>query len=1221
MRLRPVHLAVPLVFFVTLVVARCGPERPPPSPPPTARQTAEEAQNAAFARLRTESSIRAEVSVERDGSVRFARFNVPTATGTDSVDRAFGFLERYRDLYRLREPRRELVPEHVASGGDGDTQVHFTQRIGTVPVEGSWLRVHILNGRVRSTAGRYLVALPALAPPSLNEGAARERATAFAANPGVRAVLHPPRLVAYAPSLLGGDPREAIRPAWRVVLAARDGVARVLFDAATGAALTRETLRNDQVRPPYPTNYLISDAHNGTSRIEDDECKWDNLAAVIDQFGAFADQDRRLCPMPPPPGCSQSCPTPPGLCVPCCVTFHPEPPPEARDLDPNLRATWDYYATRFRHYGWNAWGMRTPAVVVAGYNPANAAYEGGCDVIAFSSRMERPRDVAAHEYTHAVIAYGNSRLRYRGQSGALNESLADTFGALVNRSWQIGRDTPRSGCMSDGNLVLRDMSDPRRCGHPDHMNATISGDAQGFRAPANTSGTPCVTPGSPSGCCDMSMPQDCNDNWGVHTNSGIPNHAAWLLIGDPDDGDGAPVVEHTHRGTGVRVRGIGARKARALFYTVMTGSRLGNSAGFDAFRREMIEQARLFRESTAGYPNLRDLAPFTDEDVCAVRNAYAAVGLGSLDATCNGIEDTAEDDPDQDGLGGSADGGSDGGVPIDNCPLVANPAQTDTDGDRQGDVCDPDPDNDTVRGTADNCPLAANLGQLDTDNDRLGDACDDQDCANDTGDGVPWSSDNCPRTCNPKVRRPDGTSAQLDTDTDGIGDACDNDADNDGVLQPGDNCWLARNFNQSDGDRDGVGDACDNCPTQPNRDQANDDGDATGNACDPDPDNDGVNTIAVPGDNCPVVYNPEQADGDRDGVGAACDADELMILRGAASDVIQVGSTRPGGTLRIDLPPCRSSRCLEPPCLEDAVCARQNRMDQGGVRFRVSTARETWARVVDDQGYTVASSAGVREHALEFTPWADAFWRAADGLLSARAYRIEVWSPSRSDPALGDVRVERVLTAFTPPDGGAPDASVDATVTPDVTVTSDAGDSMDAGDVAPPPDVRPDIADIATTPDTPLARDVTDVVSCAAGQTMCARGCADLDLDTANCGACARACAPRQGCSFGVCRATCDTGLTLCPVGDVAVACVSTSIDRANCGACGTVCPSGQVCGRACSTCAAGCVDPGFCTGGLYRCGELCVDLASDARHCGACNAPCALPNTCRLGLCRAPAA
>jgi hypothetical protein len=302
-----------------------------------------------------------------------------------------------------------------------------------------------------------------------------------------------------------------------------------------------------------------------------------------------------------------------------------------------------------------------------------------------------------------------------------------------------------------------------------------------------------------------------------------------------------------------------------------------------------------------------------------------------------------------------------------------------------------------------------------------------------------------------------------------------------------------------------------------------------------------------------------------------------MILRGAASDVIQVGSTRPGGTLRIDLPPCRSSRCLEPPCLEDAVCARQNRMDQGGVRFRVSTARETWARVVDDQGYTVASSA--------------------------------------------DVRVERVLTAFTPPDGGAPDASVDATVTPDVTVTSDAGDSMDAGDVAPPPDVRPDIADIATTPDTPLARDVTDVVSCAAGQTMCARGCADLDLDTANCGACARACAPRQGCSFGVCRATCDTGLTLCPVGDVAVACVSTSIDRANCGACGTVCPSGQVCGRACSTCAAGCVDPGFCTGGLYRCGELCVDLASDARHCGACNAPCALPNTCRLGLCRAPAA
>ena len=58
--------------------------------------------------------------------------------------------------------------------------------------------------------------------------------------------------------------------------------------------------------------------------------------------------------------------------------------------------------------------------------------------------------------------------------------------------------------------------------------------------------------------------------------------------------------------------------------------------------------------------------------------------------------------------------------PLDNCPLIANPKQEDTDvdgPDRRGDACD-------------NCPKIPNPDQTDSDGDGIGDACDpdsDQD--------------------------------------------------------------------------------------------------------------------------------------------------------------------------------------------------------------------------------------------------------------------------------------------------------------------------------------------------------------------------------------------------------------------------------------------------------------------------------------------------------------
>ncbi len=101
------------------------------------------------------------------------------------------------------------------------------------------------------------------------------------------------------------------------------------------------------------------------------------------------------------------------------------------------------------------------------------------------------------------------------------------------------------------------------------------------------------------------------------------------------------------------------------------------------------------------------------------------------------------------------------------------------------------------------------------------------------------------------------------------------DADNDGIEDPFDNCLFFHNFDQADGDGDGVGDVCDNCLRTANPDQFDIDGNGEGDLCDADMDGDGLNNDIDLCERVPSVNGDSgsQADLDGDGKGDACDDD------------------------------------------------------------------------------------------------------------------------------------------------------------------------------------------------------------------------------------------------------------------------------------------------------------------------------------------------------------
>ncbi len=182
---------------------------------------------------------------------------------------------------------------------------------------------------------------------------------------------------------------------------------------------------------------------------------------------------------------------------------------------------------------------------------------------AFNAPLAKALDVAGHEMSHGVIQ-NEANLEYQFESGALNESFADIFGAMIDRDdWKIGEEVANPTVFPSG--TMRDMEDPNNGGtsndfywQPKHVNEQYMGS---------------------------------QNNGGVHINSGIPNHAYYLFA-----------------------TAIGKDKAEEIYYEVLTNYLVASSQFIDL--RYAVVQATI-QEYGANSP-----------EVAAANSAFDAVGIG-----------------------------------------------------------------------------------------------------------------------------------------------------------------------------------------------------------------------------------------------------------------------------------------------------------------------------------------------------------------------------------------------------------------------------------------------------------------------------------------------------------------------------------------------------------------------------------------------------------------
>jgi bacillolysin len=215
----------------------------------------------------------------------------------------------------------------------------------------------------------------------------------------------------------------------------------------------------------------------------------------------------------------------------------------------------DFYAVVFGRNSLDNQGMKIISKVHFEKNYCNAFWNGqfmtygdgdGNTCLPLSGAL----DVDGHEMTHGVTEF-TSNLIYENEPGALNEAFSDIMGNTMEffaasrnadpagtPDWLIGEDVITNKSGNDG---FRNMSDPAEFGDPSDYSLRYIGPA---------------------------------DSGGVHTNSGIANHAYFLAANGGRNASCSANAAHgvllTSPSCDVTVPGLGLEKAEHIFYDAFT---------------------------------------------------------------------------------------------------------------------------------------------------------------------------------------------------------------------------------------------------------------------------------------------------------------------------------------------------------------------------------------------------------------------------------------------------------------------------------------------------------------------------------------------------------------------------------------------------------------------------------------------------------------------------
>jgi Zn-dependent metalloprotease len=193
----------------------------------------------------------------------------------------------------------------------------------------------------------------------------------------------------------------------------------------------------------------------------------------------------------------------------------PSPDQEANEAYDGAGYTYDLFYKVFQRHSLDDQGLALVSTVHhrrsfdnAFWNGTQMAY-GDADGRLFHP-FTRSQTVIGHELTHGVVEFCGG-LDYNDQSGALNEHIADVFGCLSHQ-YRNGQTAEQADWLVGAEL----------------LNGLRGTALRSMKAPGTAYDDP-VFGADPQPYHMRQYVHTHTDNGGVHLNSGIPNHAFYLL--------------------------------------------------------------------------------------------------------------------------------------------------------------------------------------------------------------------------------------------------------------------------------------------------------------------------------------------------------------------------------------------------------------------------------------------------------------------------------------------------------------------------------------------------------------------------------------------------------------------------------------------------------------------------------------------------------------------